>query len=71
MEQKREPKMLQVNAVDSGQGHLKINIKKQGFSDHEAIGVLEMAKNQVMGMIKAKVDKSTAFSPNKDKRDEY
>ncbi len=55
MEQKNKPKMLQVNVAYSEMGQLKINIRKQGFSDHEVIGILEMAKSQIMGMIKSRM----------------
>ena len=50
--QKPRPKMMQINVIDTN-GKLTINVKKKGFSPIEAIGVLEIAKNQIrnhMGM---------------------
>ena len=71
MEQKaRKPKMMQVNAMDAGQGKLTINIRRHGFSDHEAIGILEMAKAQVQGMIKTSMEHSARSGFRPGKRDE-
>ncbi len=43
-------KMLQVNAVDH-EGRLNINVKKKGFTPAEAMGVLEVAKQQIMAQM--------------------
>ncbi len=43
-------KMLQVNAVDHA-GRLNINVKKKGFTPAEAMGVLEVAKQQIMAQM--------------------
>jgi len=48
--QEKGLKMLQVNAVDAG-GRLNINVKKKGFTPAEAIGVLEVAKQQIMAQM--------------------
>ena len=51
--QEKGLKMLQVNAVDH-EGKLNINVKKKGFTPAEAIGVLEVAKQQLMAGMAAK-----------------
>jgi hypothetical protein len=63
------PKMLQVNVMDPGQGKLTINIRRQGFSDPEVLGILEMAKSQVQNMMKANVGHGPkfGFKPGKGK----
>jgi hypothetical protein len=43
-------KMMQVNVVDAG-GRLNINIKKKGFTPAEAMGVLEVAKQQLLSQM--------------------
>jgi len=64
MEQvQKKPKMMQVNVMDNGQGKLTINIRRHGFSDTEAIGVLEMAKVQVQGTMRTKLEHSARFKP--------
>lgn len=40
-------KMMQINVVDNA-GKLTINVKKKGFTPAEAIGVLEVAKEQIL-----------------------
>jgi hypothetical protein len=40
-------KMMQLNAVDH-EGKLNINVKKKGFTPAEAIGILEVAKQQIL-----------------------
>jgi len=59
--QEKNLKMLQVNAVDHG-GRLNINVKKKGFTPTEAIGVLEVAKQQLMAGMAA-----GPGAPGKDK----
>ena len=63
------PKMMQVNVMDPGQGKLTINIRRQGFSDPEVLGILEMAKSQVQNMMKTKMGAGPEFrfKPDKDK----
>ena len=68
MEQKaRKPKMLQVNVMDPGQGKLTINIRRQGFSDPEVLGILEMAKSQVQNMMKTNLGHGARFGFGKKK----
>lgn len=56
--QKTQPKMMQINAIDSN-GKLTVNVKKKGFSPVEAIGVLEIAKNQIRNQMNMKPGFST------------
>ena len=44
-------KMMQVNVLEL-EGKLTINIKRKGFTNAEAIGVMEMAKEQMFKMIR-------------------
>ena len=70
MEQKtRKPKMMQVNVMEPGQGKLTINIRRQGFSDAEVLGILEMAKNQVQHMMKSNIGHNARFGFGKKKDD--
>lgn len=65
MEAKRpKQKMMQVNIVDTG-GRLTINVKRKGFSPIEAIGVLEVAKNQIRNQMGMKPGFSTRFRDKK------
>jgi len=57
-------KMLQVNAVDHA-GRLNINVKKKGFTPAEAIGVLEVAKQQIMAQMGVKPG-SAVFGKEKE-----
>jgi hypothetical protein len=57
----KKPKMMQVNVLDQGQGKLSINIKRQGFSDPEVIGILEMAKGQVQRMMRTNLEHNARF----------
>ena len=64
MEEKQNPKkskLMQLNVMDKGEGKLSINIRRQGFSDPEVIGILEMAKSQVQGMIRTKMGHMARF----------
>jgi len=56
-------KMLQVNAVDH-EGKLNINVKKKGFTPAEAVGVLEVAKQQILMQMGIKPGSNM---PGKDK----
>jgi len=68
MEQKtRKPKMMQVNVMEPGQGKLTINIRRQGFSDAEVLGILEMAKSQVQHMMKSNIGHNARFGFGKKK----
>jgi|GEM_PF-2427269 len=60
-----KPKMMQVNVMDPGQGKLTINIRKQGFSDTEVLGILEMAKSQVHSMMKSNIGGRARFGPGR------
>jgi len=67
MEQKAsKPKMMQVNVMDPGQGKLTINIRRQGFSDTEVLGILEMAKSQVHGLMKSNIGGRPRFGLGRD-----
>jgi hypothetical protein len=61
MTKEKRAKMLQINVMDQGQGKLSINIRRQGFSDPEVLGILEMAKSQVQKMMRANVDHDARF----------
>ena len=65
------PKMMQVNVMDQGQGKLTINIRRQGFTDPEVLGILEMAKSQVHNMMKTNMGPGPGaafgFKPGKKK----
>jgi len=56
-------KMLQVNAVDHS-GRLNINVKKKGFTPAEAVGVLEVAKQQILTQMGVKPG---SVMPGKDR----
>ena len=56
MEEKKKSKMMQLNVMDQGAGKLTINIRRHGFTDHEVIGILEMAKAQVLSMMRKNVE---------------
>ena len=70
------PKMMQVNVLDQGKGKLTINIRRQGFSDPEMIGILEMAKSQIQRMMRSNVEQRAKFNlglgkdDNKAKKDD-
>jgi hypothetical protein len=70
MESKQKgPKMMQVNVMDNGKGKLTINIRRKGFNDHEVIGILEMAKGQVLNMMKTKMEHNLRFGSGPGKGD--
>ncbi len=75
MEDKKESKnikMMQINVVDTG-GKLNINVKKKGFTPAEAVGVLEVAKQQILGQMGMRPG-SSIFGPmpgkDKEKKDD-
>jgi hypothetical protein len=48
--EKEALKMMQINVVDAN-GKLNINIKKKGFTPAEALGVLDVAKQQILAQM--------------------
>jgi hypothetical protein len=59
-------KMMQMNVVDA-EGKLNINIKKKGFTPAEAIGVLEVAKQQILAQMGIRHNNSFGVSEKKEK----